>query len=429
MSFIPYYSELIHPAVLISSVAIFHTFIAHFSIGMGLYVVVCEYIAYRRNDTALLNYTKKNSSLILFIATVLGALTGVGIWFVISIIAPLATSTLIHNFVWFWATEWIFFVIEIVTIILYYYLWDKIDKKLHLLIGIIYFISGYFSLVLINGIISFQLTPGKWIETSNIWDGFFNPTFFPSTIARTGFCLILASIFSTLIISFLKEKEIKRYAGRISTIFILIGAVFCFIGSYYWVQAIPESVRSQMAGGNITLTHFFQYYIIIGSVLIVLSIILELILYRYVNIVFAIILLSIGMASFSYFEFTRERVRKPFVIRDYVYANGIPLDRVDELNKTGILAYANPILKNKAETDIKKGEIIYMLECYSCHSINGFNDLRSKLGGLQSDDIYYIIDGIGYNPLMPPFVGTDEEKRHLAIFLQDRLSKDEKNDR
>jgi len=112
------------------------------------------------------------------------------------------------------------------------------------------------------------------------------------------------------------------------------------------------------------------------------------------------------MASFSYFEFTRERVRKPFVIRDYVYANGIPLDRVDELNKTGILAYANPILKNKAETDIKKGEIIYILECYSCHSINGFNDLRSKLAGLQSDDIYYIIDGIGYNPLMPPFVGN-----------------------
>jgi cytochrome bd-type quinol oxidase subunit 1 len=105
MSFIPYYSDLVHPSVLISSIAIFHTIIAHFSIGMGLYVIVCEYFAYKKNDMALLEYTKKNSSLILFIATVLGALTGVGIWFVISIIAPLTTSILIHNFVWFWASE------------------------------------------------------------------------------------------------------------------------------------------------------------------------------------------------------------------------------------------------------------------------------------------------------------------------------------
>lgn len=368
------------------------------------------------------NTQKKNSSLILFIATVLGALTGVGIWFVISIIAPFATSTLIHNFVWFWASEWVFFVIEIVTILLYYYLWGKIEKKLHLIIGIIYFISGYFSLILINGIISFQLTPGKWLETKNVWDGFFNPSFLPSTIARTGFCLILASIFSTLIISFLKNSDIKKYTGRISTIFIVVGALFCIVGTYLWVQSIPENVRSQLSGGNTTLTHFFHYYIITGVILIALSIILELIFYKYFNIVFSIILLCVGMTAFSYFEFTRERVRKPFLVRDYVYANGIPLDKIDEISATGILEYTNVILKRKELTDVQKGELIYTSECYSCHSINGFNNLRSKLEGLQAEDIFYIIDGIGYNPLMPPFVGIESEKKYLAEFLQDRLS-------
>jgi len=116
MSFIPYYSDLVHPAVLISSIAIFHTFIAHFSIGMGLYVIICEYLAYKKNNMVLLEYTKKYVLLYTFHSNCVRALTGVGIWFVISIIAPLATSTLIHNFVWFWASEWVFFVIEIVTI-------------------------------------------------------------------------------------------------------------------------------------------------------------------------------------------------------------------------------------------------------------------------------------------------------------------------
>jgi cytochrome bd-type quinol oxidase subunit 1 len=424
MSFIPYYNNLIHPAVLISSIAIFHTFIAHFSIGMGLYVIVCEYLGYKKNNTALLEYTKRNSSLILFIATVLGALTGVGIWFVISIIAPFTTSTLIHNFVWFWASEWVFFVIEIVTILLYYYLWEKIDKKLHLIIGIIYFISGYCSLVLINGIISFQLTPGKWLETKNIWDGFFNPSFFPSTIARTGFCLILASVFSTFIISFFKNNnEIKKYTGKISTVFIVAGAIFCVVGTYMWVHSLPENVRTQLSGGNMSLTRFFHYYIITGCILIFLSIIVEFIFYKYINFVFAIILLCIGMLSFSYFEFTRERVRKPFLIRDYVYANGIPLDNREEINTKGILEYANGFLKERAETEVQKGELIYTLECYSCHSIKGFNNLKSKLGGLKAEDIYYVIDGIGYNPLMPPFLGTDSEKKYLATFLHDQLTK------
>jgi cytochrome bd-type quinol oxidase subunit 1 len=423
MSFIPYYNDLIHPAVLISSIAIFHTFIAHFSIGMGLYVIVCEYLGYKKNNTALLEYTRKNSSLILFIATVLGALTGVGIWFVISTIAPLTTSTLIHNFVWFWASEWIFFVIEIVTILLYYYLWNKIERKLHLIIGAIYFISGYCSLILINGIISFQLTPGTWLETKNIWDGFFNPSFLPSTIARTGFCLILASVFSTFIISFLKNNnEIKKYTGKISTVFIVTGALFCIVGTYMWVQSIPENVRTQLSGGNVVLTHFFHYYIITGCILIALSIILEFIFYKYFNLAFAIILLCTGMIAFSYFEFTRERVRKPFLIRDYVYANGIPLDSVEKINTSGILKYANVILKRSVQTDLKKGELIYTLECYSCHSINGFNNLRGKLEGLRTDDIYYVIDGIGYNPLMPPFIGTEAEKKYLAAFLHNRIS-------
>lgn len=421
MSFIPYYSDLVHPSVLISSIAIFHTFIAHFSIGMGLYVIICEYFAYKKNDMALLEYTKKNSSLILFIATVLGALTGVGIWFVISIIAPLTTSILIHNFVWFWASEWVFFFIEIVTIILYYYLWDVIKRRLHLIIGIIYFISGYCSLILINGIISFQLTPGKWLETKNIWEGFFNPSFLPSTIVRTGFCLILASIFSALIISFLKNSDIKKRTGRISTIFIVVGAFLCALGSYYWIQSLPEDIRSQMAGGNLALTNFFHYYILTGIILVIIAILFELIFYKYFNIVFAVVLLCVGMIAFSYFEFTRERARKPFLIRDYVYSNGIPLEFVEKLNTTGILEYANTILKSRAQTDLQKGELIYTLECYSCHSINGFNSLRSKLEGLHAEDIYYIIDGIGYNPLMPPFIGHDTEKRYLANFLQHSL--------
>ena len=39
--------------------------------------------------------------------------SGVGIWFAIGLAAPEATSTLIHNFVFGWAIEWVFFLVEL----------------------------------------------------------------------------------------------------------------------------------------------------------------------------------------------------------------------------------------------------------------------------------------------------------------------------
>ena len=42
-----------------------------------------------------------------------GTVSGVGIWFAIGLTHPEATSTLIHNFVFGWAMEWVFFLVEL----------------------------------------------------------------------------------------------------------------------------------------------------------------------------------------------------------------------------------------------------------------------------------------------------------------------------
>ncbi len=87
-----------------------------------------------------------------------------GIWFIIGLLNPKATEVLIHNFVWGWAIEWTFFVIEILAAILYFYGWKRMSAKGHMTLGWIYFGAAWLSLVVINGIITFMLTPGAWIE-------------------------------------------------------------------------------------------------------------------------------------------------------------------------------------------------------------------------------------------------------------------------
>ena len=45
---------------------------------------------------------------------------------------PAATSSLIHNFVWGWAAEWGFFILEVATALLYSPSWDPLRPRTHL---------------------------------------------------------------------------------------------------------------------------------------------------------------------------------------------------------------------------------------------------------------------------------------------------------
>lgn len=56
---------------------------------------------------------------------VFGSIAGVGIWFVIALVNPAATSLSIHNFVFGWAAEWVFFTIEIAAAFIYFYMFAR----------------------------------------------------------------------------------------------------------------------------------------------------------------------------------------------------------------------------------------------------------------------------------------------------------------
>ena len=137
---------------------------------------------------------------------VFGTVSGVGIWFAIGLTHPEATSTLIHNFVFGWAIEWVFFLVELTTAAVYYYTWNKIDAKLHLTVGWVYAGASVCTLIIINGILTFMLTPGDtWLavagtghEASKFWNAFFNPTYWPSLLLRSCVCASLAGIWALI---------------------------------------------------------------------------------------------------------------------------------------------------------------------------------------------------------------------------------------
>ncbi len=170
---------LLGGGIVIALIAIAHVFVSHFAVGGGLFLVLTERKARREGNREMLAYVREHGRFFILLTLVFGAVSGVGIWFAIGLAHPAGTSFLIHNFVFGWAIEWCFFLIEIVAAMVYYYGWDRLSPKLHMKVGWIYFISAYMSLVVINGILAFMLTPGRWLETGRFWERHLQPELLP----------------------------------------------------------------------------------------------------------------------------------------------------------------------------------------------------------------------------------------------------------
>ncbi|MCL4807473.1 MAG: cytochrome ubiquinol oxidase subunit I, partial [Thermoanaerobaculia bacterium] len=168
--------------ILIALVAILHVVVSHFAVGGGLVMAALETAAVKRNDRPLRDLVKRSSMILLLVSTVFGAISGVGIWFTIGVVHPAATSSLIHTFVWAWATEWTFFLLEVVAALAWVATWDKVSPRTHLFLIWIYAFAAFMSLVVIQGILGFMLTPGKFPATFSFWDGFLNPTYLPGIL-------------------------------------------------------------------------------------------------------------------------------------------------------------------------------------------------------------------------------------------------------
>ena len=83
--------------------AVIHVIISHgIAIGLGAIVVFCEYIGWKKNSPQWDALGKKLLSFTVIVTTTVGALTGVGIWFVTSVIEPRGIGSLLRIFFWPW---------------------------------------------------------------------------------------------------------------------------------------------------------------------------------------------------------------------------------------------------------------------------------------------------------------------------------------
>ncbi|MFI5167279.1 MAG: cytochrome ubiquinol oxidase subunit I [Thermoanaerobaculales bacterium] len=437
----PIWSPALGGGVLIGIVAIAHVLVSHFAIGGGLAIAWLETLSVRRNDAAMRSLAKRSSLMLILVSTVFGAISGVGIWVTIGLVQPAATSALIHNFVWGWAAEWGFFILEVATALAYWATWDKVRPRAHLLIIWLYFFAAYMSLVIIQGILSFMLTPGRWVATHSFWDAIFNPSYLPGLVLRTGICLLLAGAYLTLAALRERDTDARTRLVRILAVFQVVGALLAYGGYRWWEAVLPGQVRAIFSGVKpllpaLVATRHFVLWGLTAFLLVVLFALLAPRLHRWPTAVLAMLA---AFAFFAGYERLREGARKPFVIRDYMFSNGILVNEIADLNQRGVLAKATWAAGGARSGTAVNGAAVFHAECASCHTLDGYLSIRRLVAPVDPDmvrgilsamqaegDEYtagrYVHDGhfqtqkLDY-PLMPPLVGTQKEVDALGDFL------------
>jgi mono/diheme cytochrome c family protein len=410
----PFWNVPVGYGVLMGVIAVLHVFVSHFAIGGGLYLVVTEHRARKRNDQPTLEFLEKLSKFFVLVTLVFGALSGVGIWFIIGLLNPTATEALIHNYVWGWATEWTFFVVEITSALLYYYGWKRMPAAAHLTLGWIYFAAAWLSLVIINGIITFMLTPGTWLVTGNFWDGFFNPTYWPSLVMRTGVCIMLAGLYAMLVASRYENGDLKARLIRDTTAWGFLGLVITAASEYWYWNAIPSGITTKALQIMPTPVHSLR-----GTVWLAAGIAALLLLARVVarRVPFALagLLMVLGLAWFGAFEMFRESIRKPYIITGYIYGNGVEVALTDQYKTNGYLA---EIVYRTGDD----GADLFLHSCRSCHTLDGYKPLKPAFDGTDRAFIAAIIRSANLlKGNMPPFLGTPAEADEIAGYLFERI--------
>lgn len=407
----PFWETPVSYSLLMGLIAVFHVFISHFAIGGGLYLVISEMIARNKNDQQALQFLEKLTKFFVLITLVLGALSGVGIWFIIGLINPAATEVLIHNFVWAWAAEWTFFLMEISSAIIYFYGWKKMSAKNHIIVGWIYFIAAWMSLFIINGIITFMLTPGEWIQTGNFWDGFFNPTFGPSLVFRTGISVMLAGIYALIVASRYPRDEFKGRLVRTNAIWGLVGLALMVPAFYWYWEAIPAEVTTTaLSAMRIPIESIADGYWYSGAAAFLL-IVFGLILPQRHHMITAVLLMACGLMIFGKFEWFRESIRKPYVISQYMLGNAIEVANAKTYQSEGYL-------KHIAFRTSDDGKDLFNRACRSCHTMSGHLALKPIFDGTDKEFMANMIKGIrAMKGNMPPFYGTEKDIDLIADYI------------
>ncbi|HVK10194.1 MAG TPA: cytochrome ubiquinol oxidase subunit I [Gemmataceae bacterium] len=408
--------------LVIGGLGIFHVFTAQFAIGGGMLLCYFQWLAMTGRSATARRFLDGYFKFLVLLSFVAGALTGVGMWFTTIQLSPVTIGLMVDEFHWLWAVEWTFFSLEVTAGYAFYRYGANLTDRTRLALLVLYTIGSWFSLFWINGILSWQLTPGGWVESGSLWAGFFNPSFWPSLVFRTIAALTVAALVAMVLVNigtaFDREQrtELINHASK-----MLIPMVAMPLLGLWWLAVLPEDSREWVLGGSVAMTMFLQLAILVSSLIGGYAFYGLLKQKLYINGLTAGLLCALAFTATAFGEFVREGVRKPYTVRETLYSNSVRPEDVARLREVGC-ATADPYPVRGAgamPTDqLRLGAKVFRNQCSICHTTAGVNSLPGLTKGWDADLKRMNFAKVHrLKAFMPPFAGTPAELEALVQYV------------
>src|SRR6185436_3992434 len=363
--------------LVIGGVGIVHVFLAQFAIGGGMLMLYLERLGQRGRQDAR-SFVDGYFRVLVLVSFVVGALTGVAMWFTAIQVGARTIGLMLDEFHWLWATEWVWFSIEIAAGYAFYRFGPRLPGPARRRLLGLYAAAAWMSLFWINGILSWQLTPGAWADGGGVWAGFFNPSFWPSLLFRTAVAATLASLVACVVINTMDLDRLRRAALiRRAARFAAPVAMMPLVALWYFA-VLPEDSRAWLLGGSLPMTMFVG--VAAGASLLIGGYVIIGILARrlYINGATATLLLVLAFGATAAGEFVREGARKPFTVRGVLYSTSLTPAEVARLRARGATAGDPYPLRDAARyptPQLVRGAKVYRALCDACHTLRGANAL------------------------------------------------------
>ena len=407
--------------MVIGAVGIFHVFLAQFAIGGGMLLTYLQWRAGRGDELAR-RFIASFFPMLVLVSFVLGALTGVAMWFTTIQVSARTIGLMVDEFHWIWAIEWVFFFVEVVAGYTFYRVGARLPDLVRLKLLALYTTAAIGSLFWINGILAWQLTPGAWLDSRDLWAGFFNPTFWPSLFFRLAVSATLAALAGVLVVS---AMDLPRVDGAklIRTISRLFLPMVAMPGLGAWFLAvIPADSRQWLLGGSVAMSMFLA--LAVGASVLLGAYALFAMLWRhlFVSGATATLLLALAFGATAAGEFVREGARKPYTIRGLLYSSSIAPDEVSRLRVTGSVVDDPYPLADEGRyptAQLRLGAKVVRLQCAACHTMRGANALVHLGGGWAVDQLRLNLATLQRTKaFMPPFAGPPVEVEAVVQLIR-----------
>ncbi len=219
-------------------VAQLHILFAGFILGAPIFVVISEWLGYRKQDPRYDRLAKEVTKVTVILYS-MTALTGGLFIFVLLATYPQFTTWLINHFFLIFAVIYpLLFIGETIVLYMYFYTWDawKGEKKgRHIALGVLLNLIGSITLFVIDGPTSFMNTPvraegvspAEFLASASLWDKVFNYSWMPLNLHRLVGNVTFGGFIAGLIAAYMfmgsKKPEDRAYYDWMGFVGNMIG--------------------------------------------------------------------------------------------------------------------------------------------------------------------------------------------------------------